>query len=59
MKVTPTKIPDLLIVEPKVFGDARGFFYESFNQAAFAQATGVRMRNLPLSRENLRGAIGA
>ena len=40
MKVTPTAIPDVLIIEPKVFGDARGFFYESFNQKAFNQATG-------------------
>ena len=41
MKVTPTPIADLLVIEPKVFGDERGFFYESFNQQAFHQATGV------------------
>ena len=41
MKATPTRIPEVLIIEPKVFGDARGFFYESFNQQAFAQATGL------------------
>lgn len=41
MKVIPTAIPDVLILEPKVFGDVRGFFYESFNQAAFTQATGL------------------
>ena len=41
MKVTPTAIADVLIIEPKVFGDARGFFYESFNQRAFSEATGV------------------
>jgi dTDP-4-dehydrorhamnose 3,5-epimerase len=39
--VTPTAIPDVLILEPKVFGDARGFFFESFNARDFAQATGV------------------
>jgi dTDP-4-dehydrorhamnose 3,5-epimerase len=39
--VTTTAIPDVLILEPKVFGDARGFFYESFNARDFAQATGV------------------
>jgi dTDP-4-dehydrorhamnose 3,5-epimerase len=39
--VTPTHIPDLLILEPKVFGDARGFFFESFNQQDFNQATGL------------------
>ncbi len=35
MKITPTAIADVLILEPKVFGDARGFFFESFNQAVF------------------------
>ncbi|WP_348683258.1 dTDP-4-dehydrorhamnose 3,5-epimerase [Acidovorax soli] len=41
MKVTPTAIPEVLIIEPRVFGDARGFFYESFNQKAFNEATGT------------------
>ena len=41
MKVTTTAIADVLIIEPKVFGDARGFFYESFNQKAFNDATGT------------------
>jgi dTDP-4-dehydrorhamnose 3,5-epimerase len=41
MKVTACKIPDVLLIEPKVFGDARGFFYESFNQKAFNAATGL------------------
>ena len=41
MKVIPTKIPDVLILEPKVFGDNRGFFFESFNQQAFNKATGL------------------
>lgn len=40
MQVIPTAIPDVLIIEPKVFGDARGFFFESFNQAKFEAATG-------------------
>ena len=43
MKITPTTIPDVLIIEPKVFGDARGFFFESFNQKAFNQATGLNL----------------
>lgn len=43
MKVTPTAIADVLIIEPKVFGDARGFFYESFNQNAFNEATGLNL----------------
>lgn len=42
MKVTATKIPGLLIIEPRVFGDERGFFFESFNEKAFAEATGVK-----------------
>ena len=42
MKVTETKIPGLLIIEPRVFGDERGFFFESFNEKAFAEATGVK-----------------
>lgn len=41
MKVTPTAIPDVLLIEPRVFGDTRGFFFESFNQRDFVQATGV------------------
>jgi len=39
--VTPTAIPDVLILEPKVFGDDRGFFFESFNARDFAQATDI------------------
>jgi dTDP-4-dehydrorhamnose 3,5-epimerase len=41
VKVIPTELPDVLIIEPKVFGDERGFFYESFNAQAFKEATGV------------------
>lgn len=41
MKVTPTRIPDVLLIEPKVFGDDRGFFFESFNLRAFREATGL------------------
>lgn len=41
MNVIKTDIPDLLVIEPKVFGDSRGFFYESFNQKSFNAATGV------------------
>lgn len=41
MRVIQTAIPDVLIVEPQVYGDERGYFFESFNQAAFQQATGV------------------
>jgi len=41
VQITPTTIPDVLIIEPKVFGDERGFFFESFNQAKFEAATAV------------------
>ncbi len=41
MKVERTSIPDVLLLEPKVLGDARGFFYESYNRRDFAAATGV------------------
>ncbi|MEA5534436.1 dTDP-4-dehydrorhamnose 3,5-epimerase [Crocosphaera sp. XPORK-15E] len=40
MNVTPTKIPDVLIIEPRIFGDERGFFYESYNHKAFTEAIG-------------------
>lgn len=40
MKVTPLAIPDVLLIEPKVFGDERGFFFESFNQRRFEEAIG-------------------
>lgn len=41
--LTPTTLPGVLILEPKVFGDARGFFYESFNVAEFENITGVSL----------------
>jgi dTDP-4-dehydrorhamnose 3,5-epimerase len=41
MQIHTTAIPDVLILEPKVFGDDRGFFYESFNQQRFADLTGI------------------
>jgi len=41
MKVTPTSIADVLVIEPRVFGDQRGFFLESFNQRQFNEATGT------------------
>lgn len=41
MNIIKTAIPDVVIIEPKVFGDSRGFFFESFNARAFAEQTGV------------------
>lgn len=43
LTVIPTAIPDVLILEPKVFGDSRGFFLESYNQQDFEQATGLNV----------------
>ena len=40
MNVIKTAIPDVMIIEPKVFGDARGFFFESYNQRQFEELTG-------------------
>ena len=43
MRAIRTAIPDVLVIEPKVFGDARGFFYESWNQRAFSEAVGQQV----------------
>ena len=42
MKIIPTSLPEVLIIEPQVFGDSRGFFYESFNARKFTELTGVQ-----------------
>jgi dTDP-4-dehydrorhamnose 3,5-epimerase len=42
-QIIPTALPGVLILEPKVFGDARGFFYESFNAQDFAKASGLEV----------------
>ena len=49
MKVIETPIPDLLVLEPRVFGDSRGFFLESWNERTFREATGV---SLPFVQDN-------
>lgn len=49
MNVIPTTIPDVLIIEPKVFGDERGFFFESFNHRQFAELIG---RNVDFVQDN-------
>ncbi|MGH8854198.1 MAG: dTDP-4-dehydrorhamnose 3,5-epimerase [Telluria sp.] len=43
MQFTPLAIPDVLRIEPRVFGDERGFFYESFHQARFEEAVGRKV----------------
>ena len=42
MQAVRQSIPDVVLIEPKVFGDSRGFFYESFNEKVFREATGVQ-----------------
>jgi len=42
MKATPTSIPDVFVIEPTVFGDERGFFFESYNAKVFSALTGVK-----------------
>ncbi|MBP5151032.1 dTDP-4-dehydrorhamnose 3,5-epimerase family protein, partial [Pseudomonas protegens] len=42
MNIIQTELTGVLIIEPKVFGDERGFFYESFNAKAFEEATGLQ-----------------
>ena len=49
MNIIPTNLPEVLIIEPKVFGDDRGFFYESFNAKKFAELTGI---DLPFVQDN-------
>lgn len=44
MQAIPTRIPEVLIIEPQVFGDARGFFFESFNQRRWQETTGLDTR---------------
>ncbi len=44
MKATPTRIPDVWLIEPRVFGDERGFFFESYNEKAFNETTGISPR---------------
>jgi len=60
MNVIKTNLPEVMIIEPKVFGDERGFFYESFNAKKFAELTGVDLEfvqdNHSMSAKNiLRG----
>jgi dTDP-4-dehydrorhamnose 3,5-epimerase len=64
LRVTPTAIPDVLIIEPKVFGDNRGWFTESFNANDFAKATNLNIEfvqdNHSFSRQwTLRHALPA
>ena len=44
MKIIPTSIPEVLIIEPNIASDSRGFFFESFNEKKFSQSTGLNVR---------------
>jgi dTDP-4-dehydrorhamnose 3,5-epimerase len=60
MNIISTEIPDILLIEPQVFGDNRGFFFESYNQQKFTDETGITLNfvqdNHSLSQQNvLRG----
>ncbi len=62
LTVTQTALPEVLVLEPKVFGDDRGFFFESFNARAFKEATGltrdfVQDNHSRSARNVLRGCI--
>jgi dTDP-4-dehydrorhamnose 3,5-epimerase len=55
MKIVPTAIPDVLVIEPAVFGDSRGFFFESFNAREFRRLTGIEP---PIMQDNHSRSAG-
>ena len=57
MKVVPTAIPDVLIFEPRVFGDERGFFLESWNAREFDSAVGVKVQFVQDNHSHSRHGI--
>jgi dTDP-4-dehydrorhamnose 3,5-epimerase len=57
MTIIPTTIPDILIIEPKVFGDARGFFYESFNEREWLAQTGQDYRFVQHNHSRSAGGV--
>lgn len=57
MQVFETSLPGLLVLEPRVHGDARGFFLESWNRRAFAQATGVELEFVQDNHSRSRGGV--
>ena len=57
MKLIRTEIPDVLILEPKVFGDARGFFLESYNKRVFRDATGLDVEFLQDNHSSSRRGV--
>ena len=58
MNIVTTDLPDVFIIEPRVFGDERGFFFESYNERNFLQATGVTARFVQDNHSNsVRGVL--
>jgi len=57
MKIIPTTIPDVLIIEPKVFGDERGFFFESFNEKAWKEETCVSASFVQHNHSRSKGGV--
>lgn len=57
MKIVSTTIPDVLILEPKVFGDDRGFFFESFNERAWRELTGLDLRFVQHNHSRSTGGV--
>ena len=57
MNVIPTSIPDVIIIEPKVFGDERGFFFESFNERTWHDLTGLDSRFVQHNHSRSKGGV--
>jgi len=57
MQIIPTTIPDILIMEPKLFGDDRGFFFESFNERRWRELTGIDCRFVQHNHSRSTGGV--
>jgi len=57
LKIIPTTIPDVLILEPKLFGDDRGFFFESFNERRWRELTGIDLHFVQHNHSRSTGGV--
>ena len=57
MNIIPTNIPDVLVIEPKVFGDERGFFFESFNERIWQERTGLDVNFVQHNHSRSAGGV--
>ena len=57
LRLIPAPLPDVLVIEPRVFGDERGFFFESYNEDAFAQATGLKVNFVQDNHSRSAGGV--